>query len=698
MSEGMASRFFPTPRFWLALAAIAALSSVGCGCTTAEKDGGRDASDDVRAPGLDGVGTDANPGFEVARDGSRDAALDASIDGAADAPPDSALALDTGIDSADAADAPPDLPLMLDTSIDSATGGDDGEGAGGRPSCAGQEQAVQDALAYLHGQVRSCGLVDGNLYVNAATAMAAISLGDFALAEGIFDVFDRAMAADCRACLRGAMATPGKAANCPTCGDPSGGECHGGYQQNRRADGDGSASAQTKNDFWIGDNAWLLAALHQYAAAKPPRTKDYSLLVYQLEEWFRCLSTDHCARGTGCPAEMHSGYDSAGACRADDPCNTEGVIDVYGVLRFGARSTSGARADALAQLTNGLGTWFNANVWIPNAGVGGQDGGGSKACFSRGGRIGTLSTDHYAWAVFADFEKYACLLSDYAETTRGSLDTSIVEPFGPDWRGWSGAWTTSSEAPATVNITRDGNHMVLAFQWNSGLGGNWVNAERTIGIQPSPSFALHLAIQTNLTEQVRFEVKVADRDSSRIWVASYVLNHTLDASTETALDVWITNFTGLNTTDALIDAARTGVVLGKLAFAVNRNNSADLPGAVSIGAVSYTDADMLGAADGFRPCEYPCGDDWLGRLYAPSTASVAAGWCLQRGCADTEYRHYVSEMARVGHVPLHGVGRGIPGELFEGYIHAPATDGSAFFILADRCINPFDPEQRPIGQ
>jgi hypothetical protein len=103
-------------------------------------------------------------------------------------------------------------------------------------------------------------------YPSAMAAIAFVGASEFDRARKVFDAFS-------------ALGDP-----CATC------QCPGGFQQFRLAstgDPDPSFDPNDPNDFWIGDNAWLLIAIKYYR--RQTGDSRYDVLIDHLKDWFVCI-------------------------------------------------------------------------------------------------------------------------------------------------------------------------------------------------------------------------------------------------------------------------------------------------------------------------------------------------------------------------------------------------------------------------
>ena len=143
------------------------------------------------------------------------------------------------------------------------------------------------------------GSDDTTTYSNAVAAVAFLSAGQVARARRVFD------------------GLPAAGDPCPTCA------CSGAYQQFRSATTGMPRATMDPNDFWIGDNAWLLTALKQHRVVTGDQR--YNGRITMLVNWFNCLENLTPASG------IYSGFRRDGSLM--NWRHAEGSIDVYGALK-----------------------------------------------------------------------------------------------------------------------------------------------------------------------------------------------------------------------------------------------------------------------------------------------------------------------------------------------------------------------------
>ena len=97
------------------------------------------------------------------------------------------------------------------------------------------------------------------------------------------------------------------------------------------------------NDFWIGDNAWLLTALKQHRVVTGDQR--YNGRITMLVNWFNCLENLTPAPG------IYSGFRKDGSLM--NWRHAEGSIDVYGALK-------GLNAEPVRVSVK---TWLDDAVW-----------------------------------------------------------------------------------------------------------------------------------------------------------------------------------------------------------------------------------------------------------------------------------------------------------------------------------------------
>ena len=154
------------------------------------------------------------------------------------------------------------------------------------------------------------------------------------------------------------------------------------------------------NDFWIGDNAWLLTALKQHRVVTGDQR--YNGRITMLVNWFSCLENLTPAPG------IYSGFRKDGSLM--NWRHAEGSIDVYGALK-------GLNAEPVRLSVK---AWLDDAVWPSD----------QHGCFDVGSHNrGNLPTDNVSWGALALGPDYRCLLQHAEARTARTQDRYLVETF-----------------------------------------------------------------------------------------------------------------------------------------------------------------------------------------------------------------------------------------------------------------------------
>ncbi|WP_411029916.1 hypothetical protein [Spongiimicrobium sp. 3-5] len=153
-------------------------------------------------------------------------------------------------------------------------------------------ESTLKTLNWLRHMQMSNGLLEStensnfvSLYDNSLAALIFISNGEYGKAERIFDFFNTRIEVEL---LNGT----------------------GGFYQFRNKNGENGSRT------WIGDNAWLLIALHNYR--KITGNEEYDTLIVALENWLRSLQDDD--------GGLYGGHNADGSKIHKI---TEGIITTY---------------------------------------------------------------------------------------------------------------------------------------------------------------------------------------------------------------------------------------------------------------------------------------------------------------------------------------------------------------------------------
>ena len=546
--------------------------------------------------------------------------------------------------AASAAAAPPDAPCAHGAVDDPACVGygtlPDAQPAAGRWNQTAAGTTIDDSqvLAFLAGLQDTPGtsLVplfvgsdDTTTYSNAVAAVAFLSAGQVARARRVFD------------------GLPAAGDPCPTCA------CRGAYQQFRSAATGGPRADMDPNDFWIGDNAWLLTALKQHRVVTGDQR--YNGRITMLVNWFNCLENLTPAPG------IYSGFRKDGSLM--NWRHAEGSIDVYGALK-------GLNAEPVRVSVK---AWLDDAVWPSD----------QHGCFDVGWlNRGNLPTDNVSWGALALGPSYQCLLQHAEARTARTQDRYLVETFDRfDATTWVTATMTSNPS-IHVNLARNqagpAHTLRVHYAWNDQDAWFLLNRTRDIHLVVTPAFRYYFWIKGDGSGN-RLEVKLSNVSDETFWY-----HFSLDFTDWRVVSVRYDQFEPFGPAGAPLEE------IGKIEFAVNNSSRTATAGSdLFVGPIWYQDrgAPVLWPVDGFDAFETE--QNWL---FVEGTAQMATAYCVAGEAP--RYQHTMEELTQllqpVGTGPAHG----LPNFLTGG-INRPVVElvASSWYVIAGRCVNPFDPQR-----
>ncbi len=469
-------------------------------------------------------------------------------------------------------------------------------------------------------------------YSNAMAAIAFVAEGEYGRARRIFDAF------------------AGQTDACPTCA------CPGGYQQFRLASTGGPDPSADPNDFWVGDNAWLLVALKDYRQA----TDDgrYDALIARLTSWFVCLEARTPHPG------IYSGFRKTGDLMAFR--HPEGSIDVYGALK-------GLGAEAVRA---SIKQWLDQAVWVPRG-----------DCYDIGymnwphQTTHNLPTDNVSWGYLALGSTYRCLLP-YAEgLIARSQDPYLIEVFDSHTDSYWTAARQNDDPSIIVNLARaqhgEGHDLVVKYTWDSDDEWFVFHRERDVDLAITPGLVYRFWLRGDGSGN-RFEVKLQNKTGEWYWYS-----RSLDFSDWRLVEVRYDQFADFGDNHGVRLAEIT-----KIEYAVNNQSHHEaVDSELRIGRTWYQDSGTPRSygVDGFAAFETE--QNWL---FLEGTGQMAAAYCVAGKTA--EWQHTLGELTGQLRPASAGDGQGLPNFLTGG-VNRPVIESvaSSWYIVAARCLNPFDP-------
>lgn len=474
------------------------------------------------------------------------------------------------------------------------------------------------------------GTVDTTTYSNAMAAMAFLAEGETDRARRIFDAF------------------AGQTDSCPACA------CQGAYQQFRLASTGLPKPTADPNDFWIGDNAWLLAALRQHRQV----TGDgrYDALIARLTAWFVCLE------GLTPDPGIYSGFRKNGDLM--DFRHPEGSIDVYGALR-------GSDVEVVRASVK---QWLDEAVWVPR-----------DDCYDIGYMnwpalvTHNLPTDNVSWGYLALGPAYRCLIP-YAEAlTARTQDPYLIEVFDSHTDTYWTAARQNDDPSIVVDLARaqhgEGHDLVVQYTWEPDDEWFLFHRERDIDLAVTPGFVYHFWLKGDGSGN-RFEVKLQNKTGEWYW---YFLPLDFDGWRKVEVRY-----------DQFSDFGNNGGVrlteVTKVEYAVNnQSHQAATNSELRIGRMWYHDSGALRSysVDGFAAFETE--QNWL---FVEGTGQMAAAYCVAGKTA--EWQHYLGELTGELRPASIGDAQGLP-NLLTGGVNRPVIESvaSSWYIVATHCLNPF---------
>lgn len=478
-------------------------------------------------------------------------------------------------------------------------------------------------------------------YSNAVAAIALIREDRIAAARRILDVF-------------AAQTDPS-----PLTG------LSGGFQQHREAETGGPITDVEVNDFWIGDNAWLLVALNCYKEAT--RKKTYNTLAGRLVGWIRKIWEN--TEGGG----IYGGFDKDGNFISQ---HAEGSIDVYGALR-------GHDAEDIRQ---SIKNWLDANVWIPDGG-----------CYARGLQNEfDLPTDHVSWgytALLHADDDYACIIDDAIVSNQRIYNPFLLESFDHDpgayWNHEENTYWMLDTSHDTVQVglerINNGNGYDLSVVYTCSPD-QWFRLYRhqDINLAISDDFRYSFLVKGD-GSNCRLEVKLQDVSNK-----AYCYNFNLDFTDWRLLEIPYNQLIPFDpeNTDSLTQ-------IGQIEFALNNSTGADISdNNFILGNIYYTDstAAFQLPVSGFSAFQWE-----RNRIFIEGTCQMLSAFSAAGRTGD--WQNTMAEVNTLFIPPVSGIGLGLPGSLYAGNSNPwPESVATAWYIIGAECLNPFWPEDINIDQ
>lgn len=461
-------------------------------------------------------------------------------------------------------------------------------------------------------------------YTSAMAAIAFVSAGRLNRARRVFDAF-------------AALEDP-----CETCQG-----CSGGFQQFRLASTGYPHPEFDPNDFWIGDNAWLLVALKYYH--RQTGDSRYDVLIDRLTEWFRCVQIHTPSPG------IHAGYTKDGEVKLVDgevEKHPEGSIDVAGAL-LGLPNTEAARQSIL--------DWLDQEVWLP-----------TPTCFDPGPKIkNNVPTDVIAWGFLSLGQDYRCILNYAKDLTARRQNRYMIERFDRD-----GYWQIDKETEAiAVGLSRQHNQVGydLVIEYSIPADTAWfrIFRQRDIDLEVTSEFDYIFELHGDNSGR-QFEVKLQEMPG-QVYVHFIPLNF----EGWRRFDIPYDGFQDFTPDNPPLQRIR------QIEFAVN-SQAVSGEGELRIRDVRYRDngAPFLRPVNGFDGFQSEI--NWL---FPEGTAQMSTAYCAA-GKAKQAAK-YLRQLKRLL-VPASGSeSKGLPA-ITTGGINRPdaVAPASAWYFLASQCFNP----------
>lgn len=472
-------------------------------------------------------------------------------------------------------------------------------------------------------------------YTAAMDAIASISEGELEEARHIFNIF---------------LNNSDQCLNC---------SCLGGFQQFRDPETGQALTNTDKNDFWVGDNAWLLVSLKYYKSAT--NDNQYDALIEQLKGWFICLAEE-----TTPPPGIHGGYTKDGIKIDKHP---EGSIDVYGALSNLGPEAEVVRASILQ--------WINQEVWVPNG-----------DCYDVGSaNANNLPLDNVSWAALALGEDYHCLLTLAEERLAISLEDQlyIIDAFDRAVN-WHLAKSDDPDNSISIGLgyerQGDDTDLVVQYSWNPTDEWFLFFREESINLKVTDQFNYFVRLQGDGSGN-QFEVKLYNERSPQGNEAIFWYTLPLNFTDERMFEIPYSEFRNFANPDNIPLSHIT-----KIEFAIN--NTSDTTATdrtIRIGEIWYTDPGQPRfPVSGFSAFETE--KNWL---FVEGAGQMAAAYCVA-GQPD-KWRYYIDELNKMVWGAFDGTVLGLP-TFITGGVNEPTPEvaATAWYSVAYRGLNPFEPQ------
>lgn len=468
--------------------------------------------------------------------------------------------------------------------------------------------------------ISESNLVYTDTFINAVAAIALTSSGAPARARAILDVLDRQSDA------------------CPECA------CQGGLQKVRLITGEPDPAAP-RNDFFIGENAWLLAAARYYQR----QTGDdrYSRFILRIEAWLTCLDA--------LPPEpgMPGGFEKDGTPL---PPHAEGSIDVIGSLNGSSRGD--VQADVKA--------WLDREVWVA----------GSGSCFERGpDNKFNLPLDHVSWGVLALPPDYACLLRHAEALNERAADRHTIELFDHEPLQYWISPPTGAGVVVTTRVHGQGRDLAVSYKM---AAHNFLLLERDrdVDIPAGPGFALGFELEGDGSGRL-FDVKLRNRGTNEV----YWYQFPLDFKGWQRQQVPYEKFTLFGSAPPPV---RPLGRVDKIQFGLGAGDQ-PAAGAFALGRIEYsTRAPLRPPVIGFS--SFQSERNWL---FLEGTAAMATAYCVS-GERAAWSRHLATLRSLTRPARGNPAAWGMPSWFSGGWGKPePNALGTAWILMATSCVDPF---------
>lgn len=424
--------------------------------------------------------------------------------------------------------------------------------------------------------------------------------------------------------------------------------CQGGLQKERLITGEPDPAA-AHNDFFIGENAWLLASARYWQ--RQTGLLRYAAFIKRLEGWLACLD--------GRPPDpgMPAGYDKNGNLL---PPHAEGSIDVVGSLN-GSQLT-----DVQADVKR----WLDQEVWLP----------GGRCGFRRGpDNAANLPLDHVAWGVLALPPEYVCLLRFGEALNARAADPHTIELFDHEPLL---LWTAPPTGVDVVVSTREhgqGRDLVVTYNVTDPQHHNFLllDRDRDVDIPAAPGFALAFALEGDGSGRA-FDVKLRNRDTGEVWWHQFHL----DFSGWRRIEVPYERFVPFVQDPPPITPLGR---VDKIQFGLNTGDEA-ASGSYALGRIEYSNCRAPAAWPVAGFAAFQSERNWL---FLEGTAAMAAAYCVSG--EEAEWSRHVATLGELA-VPAHAdaSARGLPSWFTGGMAHPePNALGTAWLLIATLCVDPF---------